>query len=119
MSGYWSRLNNDSSQTELLLKESKGPGNYALFVEAHQVDLNSSLDSVQMPIKTNCDNNFRVSNMWSKENTGLKIDIENELLDYDQASKCNTNKHKMCGLEDKSERCNPGFSQIHMHVKEI
>lgn len=110
MSGHWSRLKNDKCQNELQLMESRGPGNYALFVEAHEINLNSKINSVQKEIKTNCNNNFSVSNIWSKENTGLKIDIENDLLDLDQASKCNANKHQMCGLEDKSQRCHPGFA---------
>ncbi len=110
MAGNWSRLKNDNCQNKLQLEESLRPGNYALFKGAHEVNLESSYISPESGIQSGCHENANaeISNMWSCNNQGIKVDIENDLLDLDQATKCVADKHKMCTPESNDRSCNVG-----------
>lgn len=101
MSGSYNRKLYDNCQFQLKLKESVTPAEYALFVGAHENDLNSEY----------CKKNAKatIPNTWNA--IGYRTDVETELLYLVRGSNCVDDKHKPCD-RDLSQRCNPGIPAV-------
>ena len=102
MSGHCASTHCDEEQIQLNLTQSTNPGNYALFAGAHEVKLDNTEGS-------------DISNLFSADNEGLKVDIENDLLRIKHPlTKGFKTKHQRCEFDSTSLSCNPGIPAIHV-----
>lgn len=102
MAGTWNHLIYDGCATNWRLNQSITPGsdNYALYVGAHENDLNTKY--------CNENKDCSIPNTWSS--IGKRTTIENNLLDIDnRATLCNDDKHKPCDKNSKEPMCNIGI----------
>lgn len=102
MSGHCASTLCDQDQIQLNLLQSTNPGNYSLFAGAHEVKLDNTEGAA-------------ISNLFSSENEGLKVDIENDLLRIKHPlAKGFATKHQRCEYNSLEKSCNPGVPAIHV-----
>ena len=95
MSGSSNRKMYDECATKIRVENSVSPGNYMLYVGAHEN-------------KKSCDNNKNATISNKMKAIGKRTDIESDLLVLVRSTDCNKDKHVPCSVDSKDKRCNVG-----------
>jgi len=97
--GNFDRCLYGNCETKQALQQSVAPGQYSLFLGAHENKLKSKF----------CDKNKNstISNRFNS--IGYRTDIESDLKVLVRHTECDKDKHKPCKPGSKSVHCNPGI----------